>query len=363
MPRLLHVSSRPADFQTLRAIDALARGCEGGCTVPTREIGPGGDYANVPAAALGLRREAAGTDVAHAWGSAALSAVAFAGFGRIVFTPTEFPTRRQVGWLRAVMSYRDVQVVCPTSTVRRWIVQRGVPVERCHLIRPGVDFARVNRRRDPRLRAAFGLGDEDHVLLAVGESTRAADHLQAVWAGSILNVFDPRTRVLLSGRGPMAEPAARFALKQRKADLVTLADRRLGRVVEFEELLPAADLLVVSATGPVSTLPIAIAMAAGLPIAATVTPTVAELLEDRHTALMTQPGVPRLLAEKILQLREDSQLQWSLSDMARTEAYEYFSLTRFREQFRDLYRQVAAGGAVDVPEPAAGAGRRFHGRA
>jgi glycosyltransferase involved in cell wall biosynthesis len=77
---------------------------------------------------------------------------------------------------------------------------------------------------------------------------------------------------------------------------------------------------------------------------------------------MTQPGVPRLLAQKILQVREDSQLQWALADMARTEAYEYFSLTRFVEQFGELYRQVAAGGAVEVPEQAAGAGMRFHGR-
>jgi hypothetical protein len=73
--------------------------------------------------------------------------------------------------------------------------------------------------------------------------------------------------------------------------------------------------------------------------------------------------VPRLLAQKILQLRDDSQLQWSLPDIARTEAYEYFALTRFLEQFREFYRLVASGGAVDLTEPAAGAGARFHGRA
>jgi glycosyltransferase involved in cell wall biosynthesis len=279
-----------------------------------------------------------------------------------VFTPTTFPNRRQCGWLRAIMHYRDVQVVCPTATMRRALVERGVPLERSHLIRPGVDFGRVKRRRDAQLRAALGPGEDDSVLLAVGESTRAADHRQAIWAGSILNVMDDRTRVLLWGRGPDADAAASFARTQHKPGLITVAERRLGRPVEFEELLAAADVGVVAATGPVSTLSIATAMAAGLPIVATVTPTVAELLEDRHTALMVPPGVPRLLAQKILQLREDAQLQWSLADVARTEAYEYFSLTRFLGQFRELYRQVAAGGTVDVPEPAAGAGARFHAR-
>jgi hypothetical protein len=48
--------------------------------------------------------------------------------------------------------------------------------------------------------------------------------------------------------------------------------------------------------------------------------------------------------------------------MARTEAYDYFSLTRFLEQWKEVYRQVAAGESVEVVERA-GAGARFHGRA
>lgn len=363
MPRLLLVHDRRTDFQTSRAVEALARGLGDGFTVDSRSIGAGGDFANVPSAGFGLRRHARDSDVVHAWGFGALAAVALAAVRKIVFTPTTFPTRRQAGWLRAVMDYRDVQVVCPTATMRRALVERGVPIDRCHMIRPGVDFARVNRqRRDPALRAALGFAEEDCVLLPLGESTREADHRQATWAGAILNVLDKRTRVLLWGRGAMAAAAARFAEKLHQPRLVTLAEMRLGQPVELEELLPAADVLVVSASGPVATLAIATGMASGVPIAATVTPTVAELLEDRHTAVMTQPGVPRLLSQKILQLREDSQLQWSLADVARTEAYEFFSLTRFVEQHRAVYRQIAAGTRVEVAEPAAGAGQRFHSR-
>ena len=363
MPRLLLLHDRRADFQTSRAVESLSRGFGGDFAVSSRTIGPAGDFANVPSAALRLRRDAREVDVVHAWGFGPLAAIALASFRKIVFTPTTFPTRGQVGWLRAAMNYRDVHVVCPIATMHRRLVERGVPLERCHLIRPGVDFGRVNRqRRDPGLRAALGFSDNEHVVLAVGESTREAEHRQAVWAGAILNVLDKRTRVLLWGRGPMASAAQRFADKLGQPQLVTLAEQRLGREIELEELLPAADMLIVSATGPVATLPIATGMAAGVPIVATVTPTVAELLEDRHTALMTQPGVPRLLSEKILQLREDSQLQWSLADVARTEAYEFFPLTRFLDQQRTLYQQVAAGGQVELPEPAAGAGQRFPSR-
>jgi hypothetical protein len=64
-----------------------------------------------------------------------------------------------------------------------------------------------------------------------------------------------------------------------------------------------------------------------------------------------------------MDLEADAGLQWSIADMARTEAYEYFSLTRFRDQHRAAYEQLAAGRKVEIPEPAPGAGRRFHGRA
>jgi glycosyltransferase involved in cell wall biosynthesis len=121
-------------------------------------------------------------------------------------------------------------------------------------------------------------------------------------------------------------------------------------------------MIVVTARGAVATLPIAISMAAALPIVATVTPTVAELLEDRHTALMTAPGKPRMFARRMLDLIEDSSAQWTLADMARTEAYEYFAFTRFINQVRSVYRQVIDSDTVEVAQPAPGAGSRFHGR-
>jgi glycosyltransferase involved in cell wall biosynthesis len=145
-------------------------------------------------------------------------------------------------------------------------------------------------------------------------------------------------------------------------DALRIAEERLGRRVEYEELLPAADMILVTARAPVATLPIAISMAAGLPIIATVTRTVAELLEDRHTALMTAPGKPRMFARRVLDLIEDSSAQWSLADMSRTEAYEYFAFTRFVNQVRSVYRQVVESDHVEVQQPAPGAGSRFHGR-
>lgn len=357
MIRVQHLLGPDPDFQTRRGVEALAR-----------SVGPGFDVttktgAGLVSETLRTRRGRDDTpDVVHAWGGRALAAAVVRGRGRIVFSPTRFPTPRSIRWLRAAMGYRDVQVVCSTATQRRVLVENGVPLDRCHLIRPGVDFARVRRRRDPALRARLGFTDADHVLLAPGESTRAAAHGDAVWAAAIAHYLDPRYKLLLWGRGERAGAAVRRGMSVAGLNLLSAAEPRLGSSVDFESLLPAADSVLVTACGPVATLPIAVCMAAGLPIVSTVTYTVAELLEDRHTALMVPRHEPRLMARRLFDLRADSGLQWSISDVARTEAYEYFSLTRFLDQWRGVYRRVAEAKPVEVVEPPPGAGRRFHGR-
>ena len=342
------------DFQTSRSVSALAAGTPDAAHV----------VSGLARAVMKLRRDIAfRPDVVHAWGTRALAAAVAGTRLPILFSPTEFPTSRTAGWLRAVMAYRDVQVVCSTATQRRVLVERGVPLDRCHLVRPGVDFARVRRRRDPELRRRLGFEESDYVVLAAGESTRGAAHEDAVWAMSIATFVDPRFKLLLWGRGERAAAALHRAqgLADRRA--VVAAGAALNQSIEFEALLPAADAVLVTARGPVPTLPIAVCMAAALPIVSTVTYTVAELLENDHTAVMVPRPVPRLVARKLLDLREDSRTQWSIADMARTEAYEYFSLTRFIEQFRTAYRQLAEGRKLEIPEPPPGAGRRFHGRA
>ena len=338
MTRVLHLLSGDPNFQAERGSAGLGSHLGAGFEVVRRTVGRGGDYRNLAFTLLGLRgKESAGFDVIHAFDEPALTAAALATALPVVYSPSVFLGRRAMRWVRAVMQYRDVHLACPTATLHRAAVERGLPPARCHVIRPGVDFSRVRRRRDPALRAALGLNADHHVILAPGESTEPAAHEQAVWAGSVLGVLDDRHRVLIWGRGARAARAAKLGVQFRQPDLVHVAEERLGRRVAFEELLPAVDSVLISARGPVSTLPILTCMAAALPIVSTVTYGVAELLEDRHNALMVPKDRPRLLARRVLEMREDSRLQWTIADTARAEAFEHFSLTRFVGEYRALY--------------------------
>ncbi len=363
MPRILHLLNHDADFETERSSRALADSAGSDFSITRHTLGTGGTYRNTPGAAAQIRSLHEQFDLIHAFGPSALTAAAFATSRPILFSPQAVTGPSTVRWLRAICTYRRVETVCATSTQRRILVEHGIRVANSHLIRPGVDFSRVKKRRDPELRKALGFSDDDRIVLAAGESTRPAAHVDAAWATGILHFIDPRYKLLVWGRGQNARQVVTLRERWQHPDLLVLAEQHLKRRLEFEDLLPAADVILITARGPVATLPIAISMAAGLPIVSTVTYTIGELLEDHHTALLAPVHKPRLLARRMLDLEEEPGVQWKISDMARTEAFEYFAMSRFLNQYRTVYRQMAEGEPVVLPEQAAGAGLRFHGRA
>jgi hypothetical protein len=359
--RVLHLLGKGADFQTRRTHELLCREAGSEFDFQQKTIGRGGDFRNLPMATIGLR----GNDAAivHAWGQSALTAAAFAGARQILFSPDSSLANSSIGWTAAVMNYRNVQMVCASAVQQRRAVERGIQISRCHLIRPAVEFARLGERRNNAFRESLGFAADDFVLLAPGESVRSAEHELAVWTSGILNVLDSRCKVLLWGRGERATAAARLARQLKQESMIRSAETHLGKTIDFEKLLTAADACLITASLSAPTLPIAICMAAALPIVSVTNYTTAELLEDRHTALMTPSSSPRLLAQRVQDLQADSTLAWSLADMARTEAYEYFSASRLLDQYRAVYRQMFDEQPVTIPQMAAGAGLRFHGRA
>jgi glycosyltransferase involved in cell wall biosynthesis len=361
MIRILQLRESQPDFETERGSQCLIQHLRDGFNLELRTIGPGGDWRDATSAVYALRRLRS-WDIVHAWGLQALFIAITAGHGRIIFSPGYSIDRRKTGWLRAAMSYCSLDIVASTATQRRSLVSLGITLNQCHLIRPGVEFAKIRRRRDRELRRALGFADHDVVLLTPGETTSESDHCTALWTTAILHVLSEQYKLLLWGRGHDLSKVRAFYGSQNMPSMLGVAEERLLRRVEFEELLPAADIILITARGPISTLPVAICMAAGLPIISTVTYTMSEMLEDRHTALMTTKPSPQLLAQRLLELRDSRDLQWRISDMARTEAYEYFPLTQFLSRWRTVYQQVASGAKVALPDPLPGVGSRFHGR-
>src|SRR5262245_54721056 len=128
MARVLHLHEHDPDYQTQTALDQLTReGATGNLS-----IGRGGEFPTSAMALLRFRRHVPSFDLVHAWGQRALSVAALCGAGRpIVYSPARFPTSQDLRWLRAILTARNINVICPTDTMRRRFVERGVPISRC----------------------------------------------------------------------------------------------------------------------------------------------------------------------------------------------------------------------------------------
>lgn len=345
MSSVLHLLGSSADQQTLQIHSLLVREIGQPFQNSTRSIGAGGTYRNLPTAILQLRREK--PDIICAWGAPALAAAVVARHRRILFSPDRFAGPRALRWIRWLSDRADVTMICPTFTQQKLAVSRGIDPDRCVVIPPGVDLGALGSGRNPAFRAELGFLESDFVLIAPGESTIATGHDLAVWAAVVLSVLDPAFKLLLWGRGPRARLVTAMTDRLHLDALVTVAERKLRRSVSFEELAGVADVCLATPCGVTPTLSIATAMAAGVPIVSTVTSTLAELLEDRHSALMAPKRSPRALVRLVLDLRADPAMRAKIIENARARAYEHYSMTKMVAGYRRLFESKLQGASVE----------------
>jgi glycosyltransferase involved in cell wall biosynthesis len=342
MIRVLHLLGRPERELDLEASECLR--------VIREKLGPDFEHdtrvtGGSPVwASIGLRRTLKTFDVIHAWDTRAFTAAMLAGADHVVCST---PEGAGTNWLRQVnraIGRRDVDVICRTAVRRRAIITGGVPPGQCHLIRPPVELREVNAAARTNMRARLGSRDDDYVILVPGESTQASEHELAVWAASILHVVDDRYRALLWGRGPRLQRAAGLGVKLRQQGLVVVAGRKLGGATSYADIIPAADAVVFAARASAPTLPVAMAMAAGVPVIAVATPEVSEFVSEGETALTVSrdEASARTLAQRVLDLRADLQATRAMAARAREHALRTFAAGEFIRQVGALYEQIAA---------------------
>ena len=197
MASVLHLISPNADEQTRRVHQMLVDGWDPRLSAKHDRLDLAGTFA-ISTAVLRLRQEEA--DIFYAWGIPALAAAVLCRHQRIVFSPDRFAGPRALRWIRPLCSEA---VHCLSA---RPSPSSGSPYSAESIPRYARSLHRVwiwsnPPRRDPVLKAALGLDENDFVLIAPGESTLQAGHDQAVWACGIMNVLDTAKQAAAVGPG------------------------------------------------------------------------------------------------------------------------------------------------------------------
>jgi len=280
--------------------------------------------------------------VVHAWGLRAAVAATTARVPHVIYTPFDpHIADKRAKVVRTLCRQGNLALACPTQIVQRRLVEGGVPVDRCVVIRPGIDFGRVNRIRRGPLRQELGLTRGEHVIAVPPLESSSDYYFEGYMAGRLINQLEGGVQVL------MRESDAR---RHRLPDL----DRGIGTPkslvtvpdsVSSEELVAIADSLVLPARGDISTPAIAWAMAAGTLVVGSATYSIAELIAHKVNGLLFKLSETGGTVVKIVNCLRERQASMRVIEAARSQAYEVFSLRRFIEQTERLYNNMISGDA------------------
>lgn len=307
-------------------------------------------------AAPRLRRhlDAHDIDIVHAWGlHAAKVAEAAASAGArpvplTLFNPTLTP--RQAAFLRSLPPTDRRPVLCASQTVRRRLLETGLPPDRCIVIRPGTDGDRIRRARTSDLRARLGLTPENTLVVTPEPVTRHAGHFAAFWMTAIRSFLDPGIRVALPGASREKDRLLRLARQLGMTRIVVDTDE----TVAYPDLVAVADLAVVVPTGEVSAGAIAWAMAAGLPVIGTAVQCVAELIADNRNGRLVAPAPAKRLATHLARLAGEPETLRRLAAVAGEDADDLSRVGCYADQVRRLYENLTQGrlAADGISDPA-----------
>ncbi len=205
----------------------------------------------------------------------------------------------------------------------------------CYVPGVGVDMDRFGGSRETA-REKLGIGNEEFVLLSVGEMTENKNHRLALQALALLP--EKPIRYVLVGRGERMEEL------QAQARELGIADRVIftGYRNDVSELYPAADAFFFPSFREGLSVALMEAMASGLPAIVGKIRGNTDLIDDGVEGLY-MPLTPEGAAEAIRKLYDDPALGARLGEAAR-EKVRRFSAPEVQRKMREIYRDTMGPG-------------------
>lgn len=198
-----------------------------------------------------------------------------------------------------------------------------------------------------RAREELGYGPGDFVVVSPGRLVVEKGQEFLIRAAARLLPSTPALRVLVLGRGPLAEPLARLTVELGVQDRVAIRPE-----VPYERLLTivqAADLLVLPSVSEGFGLVAAEAMAVGTPVVATRVGGLVDLVEDGTSGLLVPSADPAALTEAIARFVREPGLASRIGAAGRVRIVSHFSAEVVAASLERFY--AAESGCLPAPHP------------
>lgn len=247
------------------------------------------------------------------------------------------------GWLRTAM-YRltdrltDFTTNVSISAVNRYIKIKAASKDKIGVVYNGIDTSVFRKNIDARqtLRNSLGVEPDRLLILAVGRLTKAKDYPTLIDAFSLVCRSNSKAMLLIAGEGTLLSDLERLVRLHGVSDRVAF----LGVRHDIPELMNASDIFVLSSQWEGFGLVVAEAMATELPVVATSTGGIPEVVG--HAGNLVPPQNSALLAREILALATLPRSQRDdIGRISRQRVEQHFSLDAAVDNWLALYARLS----------------------
>lgn len=228
----------------------------------------------------------------------------------------------------------DAFVAVSREDRRRMIEVEGISPAVVRLIPNGIPAPPAPGGRDVRVELGIPAGAP---VVGTVCSLRAQKALGVlIGAAARLRAEFPELRVLVAGEGPERSRLERSIAERGLTGTVTL----LGRRTDVPDLLTAFDVAACSSDYEGSPLSVMEYMEAALPVVATRVGGVPDLVDDRITGLLVEPGDPDALAAAIGELLRDRARARAMGERGRERRRSELDIDVTVRRIEALYEEL-----------------------
>jgi len=211
----------------------------------------------------------------------------------------------------------------------------GLPTERIRLVHNAADVDRFAHLE--RTEVAVPDPDGELRMVYVASLHARKGHTHLLDAMRVLKARGKRARVILLGDGAERGPLERLVREHGLEAQVSF----FGWRDDVDSILSTAHIYVHSALEEAFGIAIAEAMAAGLPVVATRTGGIPDVVADGETGFLVPPGDSDALAPRPIQLADDPQLRSTMAAAGKARAFALFSPRTMAQRYAEVFREVA----------------------
>ncbi|HPB30436.1 MAG TPA: glycosyltransferase [Candidatus Sumerlaeota bacterium] len=246
--------------------------------------------------------------------------------------------KRQNRWGRWTLPLAD-GILCDSKVIRDRLADLAPRVSgHLHVAYPGIRTASrlISEEEKSRVRADLEIPQSHRIAGIIGRLAKIKDHRTFISAAEIVGRHHPDMTFLIIGDGPEKESLQKTIRERHLEPLVRLT----GFVSDLEPIRAILDLFILTSLSEGFPISIMEALSAGIPVVATNTGGIPEMVEHEQNGLLCPPGRPDLIAQNIISLVRDPVRRSVMGDIARKSA-RVFNIEESARRILDLYSNVS----------------------